>query len=91
VSVFLSYQRYQVTQLNQLKNGKTLSKELEQVKGRLSQLNRVIDYTVKDESDVEDLREWLDRKRKERDAEEQQREDKAKAEIAEKLRREKKE
>jgi hypothetical protein len=61
------------------------------VKGRLSQLNRVIDYAVKDARDVEDLREWLDRKRKERDAEEQQREDKAKAEILEKLRREKKE
>jgi hypothetical protein len=49
----------------------------------------VIDYAVKDESDVEDLREWLDRKRKERDMEEQQREDKAKAEIAEKLKQEK--
>ncbi len=58
----------------------TLSKELEIVKGRLPLLNRaldIIDYAVNDEKDAEDLRGWLDKKRKERDAEEHQRENEA--------------
>jgi len=59
----------------------TLSKELGIVKGRLSLLSRaldIIDYAVNDEKDADDLREWLDRRRKERDAEEYDRENEAK-------------
>ena len=33
----------------------------------------IIDYAVEDEKDAEDLRDWLDRKSKERVAEEHQR------------------
>jgi hypothetical protein len=71
---------------------KSLSKELELVKGRLPQLNRVIniiDYAMKDERDAEDLKDWLERKHKERDVEAQREEDKAKAEIPDELRRKK--
>jgi hypothetical protein len=49
----------------------------------------IIGYAVKDEMDVKDLREWFDIKQKERDAEEQQREEQAKAEVSDELRRKK--